>query len=170
MNFSLKPHPLIAHWVPGFVSTLITLLAIYNWDYSSLAQSVVPTGTSGAFNILLLAVIAFVVGQALDAIRDLLENIWDIWWEVDWPFFFHGDKEKLENLLESYFTYYVFDCNLSLGIIITIILNLFSVIKFPPNWFKFWPAYGFLFFILNAIFLRKEMRSLLNEEKNKNRE
>lgn len=166
MNFSMKPHPLIAHWVPGFVVTLIILLSIYEWDYSSLANGVVPTGTSGTFNILALAVIAFVVGQVLDAMRDLLENIWDIKWKINWQFFFEGDKEKLEKLHENYFTYYVFNCNLSLGIIIIIFLKSFSVVKFPSDWFLFFPLYGIpVVFILNAISLRCEIRKLSWKEK-----
>jgi hypothetical protein len=33
MNFSLKPHPLIAHWVPGMVVLMPLVLSHFNWCY-----------------------------------------------------------------------------------------------------------------------------------------
>jgi hypothetical protein len=84
MDFSLRPHPLVAHWVPGFVVVVGTLGALFNWSYSKLVAEMAPTATTGTAGLFGLAVIAFVVGQVLDALRDSFwERLWDCLWPLD---------------------------------------------------------------------------------------
>lgn len=61
---------------------------------------------------------AFVLGQLLDSIRDLLERFFDRWGEqVNWEFFFTADRAKVDRLDDFYFTYYVFNSNLVLPLL-----------------------------------------------------
>lgn len=75
---------------------------------------------------LALAVAAFAAGEILDAFRDLIEDLWDHFQRVEWDFFFEGQKDEVEKLMGSYFTYYVFDCNMSLAIVILLVSSLFA--------------------------------------------
>lgn len=73
MFFSLKPHPLISHWVPGFVVVLIISLSFYKWGPMDQVEAFKQLiGLSVFLSSLAFVVIPFVVGQFLDAIRDLL--------------------------------------------------------------------------------------------------
>jgi hypothetical protein len=58
------------------------------------------TGLPVFFGGLAFVVIPFLMGQFLDAIRDLLENIWDRKYPINWDFFIEGDKDKLESFQE----------------------------------------------------------------------
>lgn len=109
MNFSLSPHQLVAHWVPGFV--LVILLPLLAADtYNAAFKPALPAGDTARG--ILFAVLAFVMGQFLDAVRDILECVWDRWSKVNWDFFMHADAAQLEKLDRWYFTYYVFNSNL----------------------------------------------------------
>jgi len=72
MNFSLKPHPLVAQWVPGFMVLSFFLSVIYFQDGSALVKTLNEVGTPVC--VLILVVMGFVVGQFLDASRDVLED------------------------------------------------------------------------------------------------
>jgi len=66
MNFSLRPHQLVAHWVPGFVfafsvATVICLLS--NRSFEDLFR---------AGPLLLLSIAAFIAGQVIDAMRSCI--------------------------------------------------------------------------------------------------
>jgi len=171
MNFSLKPHPLIAHWVPGFTVILIVSFSASNWNYNCLFNKIISNEANwarGVVIILALAVAAFVIGEFLDSIRDLLvERYLDRKNPIEWDFFFRGDnKNELKNLMDNYFTYYVLNCNLALGIIVSLIsivlLWLLDLIK-PPA--CCWILLGLLviaafliFFIWDAMELRRDIK------------
>ncbi|SRR5712692_6690900 len=121
MNFSLKPHPLVAHWVPGLVALLIIILSAFDWDPTRAIKALTLKQDSFNLTIAILAVVAFPVGEILDAVRSgIIESFWDRVcngrWEIKWEFFFRGGTRELKNLHEHYFTWYVLDLNLSLAI------------------------------------------------------
>lgn len=149
MNFSLKPHQLVAHWVPGFV-----LLIVFPVLHPSIFDKVKPSLPSGdVLRGLVWAVLAFVLGQFLDAIRNLLENVWDHWSNVEWAFFFHGEDARVEKLRTSYFTYYVFDHNLALTLL------YFSIVRLGSRHFLdgFLVLVATCIFVADAYLLRKEI-------------
>lgn len=110
MNFSLKPHQLVAHWVPGFVFLL--LVPVLHPDLYARLKTLLPS--EQASRGLIWVVMAFVSGQLIDCIRNALFERWrDKRQEVNWDFFFSGDARRLENLDRWFFEYYVFDLNLA---------------------------------------------------------
>jgi hypothetical protein len=122
MNFSLKPHQLVAHWVPGFM--FLILLALSHPTARSSVESLLPRGD--ALRGFVLAVVAFALGELLDCVRDLCENVWDCWSEIRWDFFFDADQDRFDRLDGSYFTYYVFNCNLALSLLYFSLMRLIS--------------------------------------------
>jgi hypothetical protein len=119
MKFELNSHILIAHWVPGFFLAMAfrpMLIA----STSEPIKSLMGSGTMGgeAITALTLAVIALLAGEFLDASRDLLEDLWDRFRAVEWSFFSDAKQEEIEILNSSLFSYYVFDHNVSLALIV----------------------------------------------------
>jgi hypothetical protein len=131
MNISLKPGPIIAIWLPGFALTMFIVLSLSQWDLVGLVGEV-QSKSGGSFWIMLAVIaIAFVVGQFLDAARDvILENlIFDrICGKVRWEFFFEGNKEKLQNLEEFFYRWYEMDANIVVAILLSAILGVFGLI------------------------------------------
>ena len=171
MNFSLKPYPLISHWVPGFFVVLIISLSVYKWGPEDQMKAVKSLVDLGVFFIgLAFVVIPFLVGQFLDAWRDLLENIWDRKSPIKWNFFIEGDRDILQSFQEYYFIYYAFDCNLVLGITLSIILFflfwwLYFVRQPPCKWLCLGlvvAAFGLFIFYLDARMLRGEIKKYID--------
>ncbi len=149
MNFSLKPHQLVAHWVPGFI-LLILIPALYP-GISEKVNQLLPTGD--ALRGFVWAVLAFVLGQLLDAVRNLLENVWDRWSKVNWAFFIRSEDALVERLRTSWFRYYVFDHNLALSLL------CFSIVRLVSRHFLEF-LIGFVatcIFVADAYSLRKEI-------------
>ena len=117
MNITLEPHQLVAHWIPGFILLLLATF-ICPGSYAKISHWLPQDTLSKGF---IWVVLPFVSGQLIDALRNsLIEEALDKcckkWWpdrEVNWPFFFSGDKEDVEKLRRSFFDYYVFDANLA---------------------------------------------------------
>ena len=149
MNFSLKPHQLVAHWVPGFM--FLIFLAPSHPIARSAVESLLPRGD--ALRGFVLAVVASPLGEFLDCMRDLCENIWDRWSEIRWDFFFDADQDRFDRFYGSYFTYYVFNCNLALSLLYFSLTRLISH-KYDQV------AVGLIVacvFIADAYFLRKNI-------------
>jgi len=102
MNFSLKPHPLIAHWVPGFVVSL----SIFLWGPRLCLESMASNwnAINEKFQIflggLIAVVVLFVVGQVLDSIRDLIEGKLDDYCKIKWEFIRKMDVNDLKKFEE----------------------------------------------------------------------
>ena len=109
MSFSLRPHQLVAHWVPGFM-LLLFILALRPSVYKDLEVFLPPDSARIALGV----VLAFVLGQLLDAVRNVLEELWDQLDEIKWEFFLDADRGTIDKLEDFYFTYYVFSSNLAL--------------------------------------------------------
>jgi ABC-type phosphate/phosphonate transport system permease subunit len=126
MSLPLPYYPLLAQWIPGFITLLF-------FAFPFGRQYVDNSTSSGiiAIYIFLFSVIAFVIGQIIDAIRNsiLEEYIFDHGCvKIDWISFSMIQNEKLDNL---YFVYYAFDINLVISLIIGIVVI-------------FLPYYGFM--------------------------
>lgn len=102
MNINLKPHPLVAHWIPGLVAVWTIMLSAYDWDYVSLFQvleGMPSNNTNTLLRTSILAVIAFPVGEILDAMRGgVIEQSWDYLnqgeWEIRWDFFSFAEERE----------------------------------------------------------------------------
>ncbi len=158
MKFSIDRHTLFAHSVPGF----LVVMAVY-----ALAVAPVQGGPNGFFNrwegagsllgaaspqwveILALVVGAIVVGEVIDAFRDLLEHLWDHVQPIKWDFLISGDQEKVARFVDRYFTFYVFDVNTSIALIL---------VALSPLVRDFWELWILVVILLfNAVTLRREM-------------
>jgi hypothetical protein len=160
LYFSLKPHPLVAHWVPGFVVVVATLFWRSNWSYSKVVVEIAPTATTATAALFGLTVIAFIVGQLLDAFRDtFVECLMDCFWPLDWKFFFNGEDGKIDKLEAWFYTYYVFDINLFLGLLWVAALEFLSPGR--PLFLLVPTLIGIAIFLINAICLRKEIAELI---------
>jgi predicted transporter len=120
VNFNLKPHPFLAHFIPGCFAAIVIAMAHYSWSMAKLNQTL---GTSSGFALLVFIVGSLVLGECIDAARDILEDRFDKHCgEIDWNLLLHPEKkeESLYVFESYYFTYYVFCANLVLAIIVAI--------------------------------------------------
>lgn len=165
MNFSLKPHPLVAHWVPGFTFLTLIWLSRHDWNFDAL----VLTGPQAALITLILSVAAFVIGQVFDAFRDTLIETFlnkgdgkEKEWEKMWEKIINADTTKADRFEEYYFTWYVLDWNLALSLIAFLLISLCA-----PACICSRPCLCLVvliivaLFIANALSLRKEMIKLV---------
>jgi hypothetical protein len=94
------------------------LLAVQLWRPAVYSKVLGSLPSDRAALTFVWVVAAFVLGQLLDSLRDLLEPFWDWWGEpVNWDFFFQTDRAKVDQLDDFYFTYYVFNANLVLPLL-----------------------------------------------------
>ena len=127
MNISLKPHQLVAHWMPGFI--LLALVPVLKPDWYDTVKPILPADhISRGF---IWVVLPFVAGQLIDCTRNFVFEAWADRWQrrrkqkdVNWKFFFSGDKDRIENLYRWFFEFYVFDMNLAFPAICFVICRL----------------------------------------------
>jgi hypothetical protein len=142
MSFSLKPHPLIAHWVPGMVVLVLIVLSHFNWCYENFVNDWAGSTSAAAVTVLLLSVGAFLIGEVLDSARDgLIERLFD--WiaerrrrcrgKVNWDYFFTLPPERTEQFNDYFFTYYVLNVNLVLALALSFVLLLLGKVTFPEG-------------------------------------
>jgi hypothetical protein len=121
-----------------------------------------PTTASGTMSILVFVVAAFVVGQILDAVRDTLwERVFDRFRPLNWKFFFKGKGEDIDKLEAWFFTYYVLDINLFLGLLI-VIIEIF--LTRTPCQVRVVAVIAAVVFLVNGLTLRKEIAELIPGE------
>ncbi len=158
MKFELNSHILIAHWIPGFF-LVMAFRPMLIASTSEPIKSLMGSGTMGgeAITALALAVVAFLAGEFLDASRDLLEDLWDLFQTVEWNFFSDAKQEEIEILRSSLFSYYVFDHNVSLALIFFLLWNI--PFRLPTNAWMLVFAVPLTIFIWNGIRLRSQIAS-----------
>jgi len=156
MPFSLKPHQLVAQWVPGSV----LLVIIFLFARQDGMRHVMQLEQIGGTAIVLLGAVTggFVAGLLLDAIRDILE--WGLCmvsaWKIDWGYIMRAETEKLQRFEDYYFTYYVFSFNLFIALVIAEIIEHYSAITIPCS-LGWAVALIQLFALANGITLRVEI-------------
>jgi hypothetical protein len=178
-DFALRPTPLLGHWVPGLIVTALSMFWVRGPD-GTLLISKVASFHSTTLIVLTLAVLSYAVGELLDSLRDLAEDLVDwepkehIRWQwlaaalswlgvapLRWEFLVTANERHRANFEEWYFTYYLLDGNLAIGLLI---------LAFVPWW---WLLEGYapvhsialrcaviavaLIFLLNGGRLRQQM-------------
>ena len=157
MKFSLSSYVLIAHWVPGFLVVMAARPLLIDQKSPFLKGVLGVDGLDKTIAILVVIVGSFFAGEVLDSARDLLENVWDLLQPVDWEFFFTGDKEKLARLVEHYYTFYAFQCNVSLALAI---LFLLARRQSASDLILVFLVLCIVVFVLDAIVLRRYIAKL----------
>ena len=161
MNFALDSHVLISQWIPGFVFVMAVRPLLGN--SSPVLKGLIGLDSAGqAISTLAIVVTAFVVGQVLDALRDLLEHLWDRRHPINWDFFLNAVKDKVDQLKASHFNYYVFDCNMSIGLVILLAITFFSH-SGGALWLRITLCLLIVLFAANATSLRREMAPLMKD-------
>jgi len=162
MNLSLDRHLLVGHWVPGFVVVMALRPLLFGGSsavFDSLFGGPAPGGE--AISVLAVVVLSLCAGETLDALRDLLEHVWDRLQPLRWDFFVTAGKDKVDSFRASYFTFYVFDCNISLALLALVVLIAGSS---GFSWVAGLPVPFLVVFAWNARSLRKEMSSVMRTE------
>ncbi|MGD1046719.1 MAG: SET domain-containing protein-lysine N-methyltransferase [Bacteroidota bacterium] len=168
MNLSLKPHPLVAQWVPGF--TLLCVIFFVAYLRCHILFLTVFNELGAPLSIFVAAVIGFVIGQLLDATRDILEDVWDEKYPpaINWRFFFDGDSTKLKNLEEWYFTWYSLDANIAIALILFIPSNILLMINPELRMVGILVMsiviISFVIFFRDASILRANIKSYISEQ------
>ena len=161
MNFQMKPHPFLAHWVPGFFLSTTILLRHYYWSYHALMEYMPPSQTKSFIVGLAVVVFAWIAGQGLDAARDIAEHVLDLACPIDWEFFFWADRLAIERFEEHYFSYYVFCFNTAIALAGMLMLWLlhggFSLKAIEGITFLL------VFFAADTYLLRMEIHRVLGE-------
>ena len=164
MNISLKPSPIIAIWLPGFALTTFVILCWHNGDKVGLFGALQLDTSISFWPAIAIIVASFIVGQFLDAIRDiLLENFVfeKLCGEVKWQFFFEAKKESLENLDEWFYSWYEMDANIVVGSFVAIILALSGKVSIDCfAWIIIVAA--LVFFFLDAKELRSDIKEMID--------
>jgi hypothetical protein len=176
MNFSLRPHQLIAHWIPGFVVLCICFVCDlhYNFGYLHRVQRLLEnTENKSVFLeksivVLVFAAAVLTLGQFLDALRDIIE--WLLHrrpgWKIRWEKIAAMKPERLAAWDDFFFSYYVFSANLTIGIFV-VFLFLALNLSFHMSWGKLLVhcLVVALVFGFDAYILRCDVRIILNETK-----
>ena len=121
MNINLKPHPFLAHFVPGCFTALIVIMAHYNWSAMELNLASGNIKYPAAFA---LVVCLLMLGECIDAARDIFEHILDSrkGWGIKWRQFLVAGKEESLYVFENYyFTYYVFCANSFVAALVAVV-------------------------------------------------
>lgn len=164
----LTNYQLLAYFAPGFIVVFCFFICnepICDWDSLKLAFTDLSIG------LLIGALIsAFIVGLILDGLRNsAVECLLDLkdrkkapGNKVKWSFFYEGRKEDVALLYARYFTYYCFDFNVILALIVSVtILDIYS--QLPEKWlltiFFIVPA---LWLLWDGISLRKDIAAATN--------
>ena len=176
MKFSLKPHQLLAHWMPGFIVLAVVFLDdLYNgsgrFDRLVKAIAYTPNGSNPSMPDLLdkavimlaFVAVAFALGQFFDAARNLLEWVADMpeKFKIKWEKIMEMERERLEIWDDYYFSYYVFDANLAFGLAMLLTLQYFSILHLVSFcWIALIVVMGVL--ALDAFGLRCEIKEILD--------
>jgi len=178
MNYAIKPNSVISHFLPGAIFLLALLLLFQTPDMnlknlSSLIKDATTNNLAHDGAILAgFGLFAWFAGLLFDAIRNsFVECLWDHlagtgrWW---WDIFFRGEADKVNHLVEHYYSYYVFDINVTFACFLLVIAALVNLIFscHSPMWYLWWLVgvivTGIIFYC-DARSLRKEIVRLAKE-------
>jgi hypothetical protein len=168
MEYPIHPKPLMAHLLPGvYVEGVVILSQIPFGDVAELtAKDLKPEGTVVLLVGLFFA--ALFVGHICDAIRNVIEGLWDrcsTEGEHDgkwWHFFVKLDENQVARITEHYFRYYELDANIVIGSV----LLLPYLLLFHHLWHLLIVVIVACIFFFDAKSLRVEMKHVATEAMN----
>jgi hypothetical protein len=166
MDFALKPQPLIAEVLPGFMMIgIIGVAYLANHPsqtvFLSQNESVAEVITAGFVGIL----VSWIVGTLFDTIRDLFEHLFDRWFPVNWEFLFRGPADEIQKLNETWLAYYFLSGNNVIALVLCGFCGAFiGAVHLNTPWLVLiFVAAGL--FGWNSIFLRSEIRRIIGYQK-----
>jgi len=175
MNLSPKVGPLVAELLSGLTALFLVYIHLHGISFGGIEN--LP---SGAF--LPLAVLAWISGTFFDLIRNLfVESFLDCVArrfgrlgvvtslvgseELNWAFFFNGDRDRLANLESYFWSFYLLDFDMAIAILLAILLTIFIPNGFLDIKWRVGLVVVALLFAFDAISLRKEIKGLISYEK-----
>ena len=126
---------------------MFLVLSLNDWNIPELLKTIQPS--IGFWAAVAFIAIAFVIGQFLDAARDVfLENLLFARFcgQVKWEFFLEAKKEAIENLEDWYYTWYEMDANIVMAILFASILGVFKLVSINCLTWILMLIVGFFFF------------------------
>jgi hypothetical protein len=183
MENLLKPRrirQILIGFLPGFLFILF-IIAIYNgFNWADIKKEVQGFGTTLSF---VLIIIAFIVGQVFDSLRDgifeilLNHNVslplpkkkrWLLLNKIKWEFFATAKEDRIDNLDDNFYIWYLVNFNLFLCI-----LTVFIIIFINKTFYDKLSTIGIVLFIISLIaflidslVLRIEVGKITNDEYN----
>lgn len=124
MNFTPKVGPLVAELLSGFAVLLLGYFAIYQ-------NGQVPPALHGnaAAAIGIFAILAWLLGTFFDMLRNRIVE-WaldECYSKIYWDFFFTGSAEKLANLEHFFFSFYMLDADMAIGLFLFVAIGPYVV-------------------------------------------
>jgi len=166
MNFAPKVGPLVAEILSGFAVLLLGYFAISRGDNIPLTLHDTPAAAISIF-----ALLAWLLGTFFDVLRNLLEHILDCFSKINWEFFFEGSPEKIANLEHYFFSFYMLDADMTIGLVAFFALGRSVVTdilgakwSLPSTVYILIPIVAAVF-ALDAICLRFEIKNCIDDEK-----
>lgn len=175
MPRTLPYYPFIAHWVPGFITlSFLTYPFIKHIGCN-------PSEGMAMIIIFFFIAIALATGQIIDAFTySIIEPRLKKRCPLDWDIFAKKEKRD-ERMKNRYFANYVFDINLTTGLIIGVIwfliynvIDLLFFVGNVPRGYFLMPILTIIVILLisfllvkDAKNLRKKMADIVSKEKNK---
>lgn len=167
MKSTFKHLPRIEEILPGAL-TLGLLTGAYQTCHPDFIKEHVVSDSVRLLAASGLALLgAWIVGACLDAIRDILEEFFNIWFPLNLDYFLNAELTKVQQFDEYYFAYYSLDFNFAIGIAVVLSIELLNtpLLGRWPGW-GLWILLGvFAIFAADAYFLRKNMRKLIGTGK-----
>jgi hypothetical protein len=151
-------------WVRCFS---IFVLADAHAHHGAALWSKITDSLGSNFAVISAIVVPFVIGEFLDCLRDLWEHLADKISEIKWEKLKNLSEEKHSVFEDYYFVYYVFNMNLSIGLVTGYVLTVVLRI-FPTDYclaFSLGALIMLLVFFINALSLRVEIKRFLDDEK-----
>src|SRR5208283_3786813 len=163
MPFAPKVAPLVAELLSGTAFILILYVS-----FRSISLTEINQLSNGA--IIAFAIVAWLLGTFFDAIRNLLESLWDRWKPINWRFFFDGEQTKLLNLDTYFWSFYMLDADITISILSAVITSAALMVVthrgMTSGLYWLWTillAIAF-FFWQDARLLRREIKERIDEQ------
>ncbi len=150
---------------------MVVVLSHFHWNYKDFIAIYATDGFVVTVTIVLFSIAAFLIGEVLDSIRDLLEWILDRKSEVNWDYLVTAPRDQAEQFDNYYYTYYVLNFNLVLAFVVSSVMIPLKVVSLPDWAWRPFPvlvtvvAVGILSW--DAYLLRGEIARITEEQMNR---
>lgn len=122
MNFIPKAGPLVAEILSG---SAVLILGYFAITYGGQVPPTLHENLAAAISM--FALLAWLLGTFFDAVRNILEGIWGRLSPVQWDFFLHGASEELANLDHYFFSFYMLDADLAIGLSLYLVFGWYFI-------------------------------------------